>query len=191
MSIPRLPPGIAYDAALILGLGEAACEPLSVAEPGEMVIHVGAWSLQDLRTCKTVVRHSLMYNQDWYNGHPFSHEKLTPGVYRVRLLIPGSNRKNFNEQTTLLHDGEVVAPAALVAVVFLCLLTQAGQNLFGNDWTAPPRNRSPTGTAWYSTWTRVAWASSASGMTSARRPCGWLGAGSFEPCYLKPSRFAT
>ncbi|MGC3971595.1 MAG: hypothetical protein QM775_30905 [Pirellulales bacterium] len=135
MSTLHLPPGITYDAAAILGLGEAACEPLSVAEPGEMVIHVGAWSLQDLRTCKTVVRHSLMYNQDWYNGHPFSHEKLTPGVYRVRLQIPDSNRKTFAEQRELLCDGEVVAPAVLVATALFCHLKQAGQDLLGNDWT--------------------------------------------------------
>lgn len=128
-------PSFCYDAAPILGLGEASSEPLPDPAPGEVVVRVGAWSLQDLRTCETVVRHNLMWDQDWYNEYPFSREKLTPGVYRVRLPIPDSNRKNFAEQKKLLRDGEQVAPAALVAVALLCHLKQAGKDLLDNDWT--------------------------------------------------------
>ena len=127
-------PSSCYDAAPILGLGEASSEPLPDPAPGEVVIRVGAWSLQDLRTCETVVRHNLMWDQDWYNEYPFSREKLTPGVYRVRLPIPDSNRKNFAEQKKLLLSGEDVAPVALAAVALLCHLKQAGQDLLNNDW---------------------------------------------------------
>lgn len=128
-------PSFCYDAAPILGLGEASSEPLPDPAPGEVVVRVGAWSLQDLRTCETVVRHNLMLDQDWYNKYPFSREKLTPGIYRVRLPIPDSNRKNFAEQGKLLLSGEQVAPAALVAVALLCHLKQAGKDLLQSDWT--------------------------------------------------------
>lgn len=128
-------PSYCYDAASILGLGEASSDPLPDPAPGEVVIRVGAWSLQDLRTCETVVRHNLMWDQDWYNEYPFPRAKLTPGVYRVRLPIPDSNRKNFTEQKKLLLSGEEVAPVALVAATLLCHLKQAGQDLLNDDWT--------------------------------------------------------
>lgn len=127
--------GTVYDAPPILGLGNAGGEPLSDPSPGEVIVRVGAWSLQDLRTCETVVRHKLMWDQDWYNEYPFSRTELTPGVYRVRLPIPDSNSKNFAEQQTLLPDGEQVAPTALVAVALICHLKQAGKDLLNNDWT--------------------------------------------------------
>lgn len=128
-------PSFCYDAAPILGLGKASSDPLPDPAPGEVLIRVGAWSLQDLRTCETVVRHNLMWDQDWYNEYPFPREKLTPGVYRVRLPIPDSNRKTFAEQQKLLLSGEEVAPVALVAATLLCHLKQAGNDLLNDDWT--------------------------------------------------------
>ncbi|MGC3971618.1 MAG: hypothetical protein QM775_31020 [Pirellulales bacterium] len=129
MSTLHLPPGITYDAAPILGLGAASDEPLPDPGPGEVIVRVGAWSLQDLRT----LRHNLMGDHDWCKEHPFFHEKLTPGIYRARLPIPDSNWRKFNELKQLLHDGEEVAPAALVATALFCL-KQTGQDLLGTEW---------------------------------------------------------
>jgi len=132
---PILRPSFCYDAATILGLGKASDEALPDPAPGEVVVRVGAWSLQDLRTCETVVRGNLMWDQGWYKEYPFSREKLTPGVYRVRLPIPDSNRKNYNEQRKLLLSGEEVTPVALATVALLCHLKQSGKDLLDNDWT--------------------------------------------------------
>lgn len=122
-----------YDAPSIL-FGEASSEPLPDPAPGEVVIRVGAWSLKGLRSCKTVVGHNLMWDKRWYDEYPWSREQLTPGVYRVRIAIPGSNLKTFAEQQTLLLPGEEIAPVSLAATVLLCHLKETGDNLLKNDW---------------------------------------------------------
>ncbi|MFA6039196.1 MAG: hypothetical protein WCV62_00515 [Candidatus Peribacteraceae bacterium] len=131
---PILLPSFSYDAVALLGFGEGGGEPLPEPAPGEVVIRVGAWSLLDLRACETVVRHNLMWDEDWYNEYPFSREKLNPGVYRVRMPVPYSNCKDFAEQKKLLLSGEEVAPVALAAAVLLCHLKQTGKDLLGYGW---------------------------------------------------------
>ncbi len=128
-------PSFCYDAAAILGLGEASSDPLPDPAPGEVVIRVGAWSLEDLRTCETVVRKNLLWDDAWYDQYDWSSVKLTPGVYRVRMPIPDSNSKNFAEQQKLLLSGEEVTPVALAATVLLCHLKQTGKDLLEDDWT--------------------------------------------------------
>src|SRR5262245_35626101 len=57
--------GICYDAASILGLGEASSDPLPDADLGEVVIRVGPFSLHDLRLCQTVRSKKLMASEQW------------------------------------------------------------------------------------------------------------------------------
>ena len=125
-------PSFSYDAVAILGFGEAGTEPLPEPAPGEVVIRVGNWSLQDLRD--SAVGKELMHQQDWYDKYDCMAAKLTPGVYRVRLPVPDSNRKNFSEQKSLLLSGEEVAPVALGAVSLLVHLKETGNDLLENDW---------------------------------------------------------
>lgn len=124
-----------YDAASILGLGPTSNDPLPLPGPDEVVIRVGAWSLMDLRTCATVVVDQLMLESTWYDRHHWSSVKLTPAIYRVRLFIPDSNRKNLAEQSKLLLSEEDVAPVALAAAVRLCHLKQTGKDLLDRGWT--------------------------------------------------------
>lgn len=125
-------PSFSYDAVAILGFGEASTEPLPEPAPGEVVIRVGDWSLQDLRDSE--VGKTLMHQQDWYDTYDWASVKLTSGVYRVRLPVPDSNRKNFSEQRGLLLSGEEVAPAALGAATLLVHLKETGNDLLENDW---------------------------------------------------------
>ncbi|MCA9370485.1 MAG: hypothetical protein KC680_00810 [Candidatus Peregrinibacteria bacterium] len=125
-------PSFSYDAVAILGFGEASTEPLPKPAPGEIVIRVGDWSLQDLRDCDT--GKELMHQQDWYDKYDCMTAKLTPGVYRVRLPVRDSNRKNFSEQKGLLLSGEDVAPVALGAATLLVRLKETGNDLLENDW---------------------------------------------------------
>jgi hypothetical protein len=126
---------LVYDAPPILGLGEVSSDTLPEPGPGEVVIRVGAWSLQDLRSCEIVVRDNLMWDQGWYDKYPFSREKLTPGVYRVRLPVPDSNGKTLAEQCKLLLPGESAAPVVLAATVLLCHLKQTREDPLNNDGT--------------------------------------------------------
>ncbi len=132
---PVFRPSFSYIAATILGLSEESRDPLPEPAPGEVVIRVGAWSLQDLCACETVRDSNLMCVQDWYYKYPWSRAKLVPGVYRVRMPVPESNCKNFAGQKKLLLPGEEVTPVALAATVLLCHLKQTGKDLLENDWT--------------------------------------------------------
>ena len=121
-----------YDAVAILGFGQTSAEPFPEPAPGEIVIRVGDWSLQNLRDCE--VGKELMHQQDWYDKYDFASAKLTPGIYRVRLPVPDSNRKNFTEQKDFLLSGEEVAPVALGASALLVHLKKTSNDLLKNDW---------------------------------------------------------
>ena len=125
-------PSFTYDAVAILGFGEASTEPPPEPAPGEIIIRVGDWSLQDLRDCE--VGKELMHQQDWYDKYDCASTKLTAGIYRVRLPVPDSNHKNFAEQKELLLSGEEVAPVALGASTLLVHLKETGNDLLKNDW---------------------------------------------------------
>lgn len=124
-----------YDAAPILGLGPATKEPLPKPRPGQAVIRVGAWSLQDLHACPTVVRRKLMWDPAEKHGHLWDSARLTPGVYRVRVPVTGSSNKPFAEQRKLLRSREKVIPVALAATVLLCHLLETGVDLLRGAWT--------------------------------------------------------
>ncbi|MBU0767251.1 hypothetical protein KKF55_05770 [Patescibacteria group bacterium] len=125
-------PSFTYDAIAILGFGEASTEPLPEPAPDEIIIRVGDWSLQDLRDCE--VGKELMHQQDWYDKYDCASAKLTAGIYRVRLPVPDSNRKNLTEQKDLLLPGEEVAPVALCASTLLVHLKETRNDLLKNDW---------------------------------------------------------
>ena len=118
-----------YDAVAILGFGEASTEPLPEPAPGEIIIRVGDWSLQDLRDSK--IGNELMHQQDWYDKYDLA---MTEGIYRVRLPVPDSNRKNLTEQKGLLLSDEEVAPVALGASALLVHLKEIGNDLLKNNW---------------------------------------------------------
>ena len=128
----RLPSFTYYDAVAILGFGEASTEPLPEPAPGEIIIRVGDWSLQDLRDSK--IGKELMHQQDWYDKYDCASAKLTAGIYRVRLPVPDSNRKNLTEQKGLLLSDEEVAPVALGASALLVHLKETGNDLLKNNW---------------------------------------------------------
>jgi len=121
-----------YDAVAILGFGEASTEPLPEPAPGEIIIRVGDWSLQDLRDSK--IGNELMHQQDWYDKYDLASAKLTEGIYRMRLPVPDSNRKNLTEQKGLLLSDEEVAPVALGASALLVHLKEIGNDLLKNNW---------------------------------------------------------
>jgi len=121
-----------YDAVAILGFGEASTEPLPEPAPGEIIIRVGDWSLQDLRDSK--IGNELMHQQDWYDKYDLASAKLTEGIYRMRLPVPDSNRKNLTEQKGLLLSDEEVAPVALGATALLVHLKEIGNDLLKNNW---------------------------------------------------------
>ncbi|MDA1292497.1 MAG: hypothetical protein O3A81_01835 [bacterium] len=124
-------PSFIYDAVAILGFGEVSTEPLPEPAPGEIIIRVGDWSLQDLRDC--TVGKELMLQQDWYDKYDWSSAKLTAGIYRVRLPVPDSNRKSFAEQKALLLSGEEVAPVALGVSALLVYLKETRNGPLKNN----------------------------------------------------------
>jgi hypothetical protein len=78
----------------------------------------------------------LLIRQDRYRYHkyPWASEAILPGICRLRLPIPDSNRKIFAEQKALLLDGEDVAPLVLVELALLCLKKAGLPNPLQNGW---------------------------------------------------------
>ena len=125
--------GLSYDAVSILGLGDAATEPLPQAADGEIVLRYGGWSLQELR--HSAIGQKLMPVHDWYDLFPGRSEKLAAGIYRPRVPVPESNRKTFAEQERMLPKGETLAPVVLVASALLAHFLKTGEDLLKNEWT--------------------------------------------------------
>jgi hypothetical protein len=125
--------GIIYDAAPILGLGEAISHSLPDPAPGEIVIAYGGWPLQKLRDSD--VGKWLMYQDDWYDKYAWSTQGLPSGIYRLRIPVSGSNRKNFAEQERMLPAGEAIAPVVLVATALLAHYSACSKDLLKNHWT--------------------------------------------------------
>lgn len=120
-----------YDATGILGFGAHATAPLPNAWPEEIIVRYDGWSFLDLRDkCR-----EDMHRQTWYERYYFSRETFEPGVYRLRLPIPGSESKTFLEQQHLLSHGFIVAPAVLIATALLVHRLHTGEDLLNQDWT--------------------------------------------------------
>ena len=118
------PPRV-YDATAVLGFGTPSPE----AKPGEILLRYGGWSLRDLRD-----KCDLMHRQDWYARCPWASDKLPSGLYALRLPVPNSNRKTFNEQKALLLPGEEPAPVVLAASAMLSHLISTGERLLAGQW---------------------------------------------------------
>ena len=118
------------DAVSLLGFGPKSDGAFPQAESGTIVIRYGGWSLQELRDRRS----DLMYTQDWYNRYSWSTERLPSGIYVLRLPIPGSNRKTFDEQKPLLLPGEEPAPIVLVATAMLAFHLSGGQDPLKGRW---------------------------------------------------------
>jgi hypothetical protein len=122
--------GHAYDAVALLKFGPES-QALPDAGPGEVIIRYGGWSLKELRDkC-----HCLMHPQDWHEKYAWGCEQLPSGLYVLRLPIPDSNRKTFDEQTKLLLPGEEPAHIILAATALLSHRVVAKEDLMKGNWT--------------------------------------------------------
>ena len=125
--------GAAYDAVSLLGFGDAVAGALPTASSGEVVLRYGGWSLQDVRA--RMVPRELMWDQSWYDVYHWSAEKLPSGLYVLRLPVPESSLKTFDEQKALLLPGEEAAPIVLAATALLALRLSGQPDPLHGDWT--------------------------------------------------------
>jgi hypothetical protein len=124
-----------HDAVALLGFEPGGAAPLPEAAPGEVVIRYGGWSLRQLCDSAVVRTRQLVWDQDWYNKHSWSRAGVAAGIYRLRLPVPHSPNKTFNEQLGLLRPGEEPAPACLVVTAVLAHLLETGTDLLAGAWT--------------------------------------------------------
>lgn len=123
-----------FNAAAILGIGTPSTEPLPDAEPGFVTLRIpDGLTLRALRD--SGVGKTLMYSQDWYDECPWAKEAAPTGTYRLRLPVPGSNRKTTREQVALLPAGETLAPVAFVAAALLCIRLRGVADPLSGGWT--------------------------------------------------------
>jgi hypothetical protein len=117
--IEDLPPGKALDATQILGFGPASEEALPVANPGEIVIRSGGWSLPELGE-----KFPNLFTEKPSDLADWSSEKLPSGILTLRL-----GRKIFYKQEVFL-DGEP-PPVALMATALLAIQLSGDEYPFG------------------------------------------------------------
>jgi len=123
----------AFDAVALLGFGEVSAERPPEPAPDEVMIRYGGWSLTQLRGSE--VGRRLMWDRDWYERYDWSGASLPAGLYRLRVPVPDSTGKTFDEQRAMLPDGEEPAPAVLVASALLCLKLQGRPDPLEGGWT--------------------------------------------------------
>jgi hypothetical protein len=112
--------GIAFDVGTVLEVGSADNSPLPEAGDGEIILRVPEGiSLAGLRD--STIGGFLMHWQQSYEQFDWSRQPLAAGIYKVRLPIPGSNFKTFEDQRFLLMEHEQVASVTLAAIALLCL----------------------------------------------------------------------
>src|SRR5262249_21943948 len=129
-----LHPGYACDVASVLGIGTTSSDPLPQPEPGEVVLRIpDGLTLQALRD--SPAGQTRMWRQDWYDKSPCSKAAPPAGRHRLRIPVPGSQRKTCAEQQALLPQGEQVAPVVLVAVALLCIQRAGGADPLQDRWT--------------------------------------------------------
>ena len=124
-------PAFAFDALSLLGFGPVSADPLPAATPSTIVIRYGGWSLQELRE----KHQNLFHNQDWYGKKLWNSEQFPSGIYVLRLPVPDSNRKTFDEQKALLLPGEESAPIVLAATALLAMKLSGAEDPLKDDWT--------------------------------------------------------
>jgi hypothetical protein len=108
--------GFSFDASELF-------RPSSVASasPGEIVLRVPEGITPVSLRQSDIGKQLIHQDEDWYDKYRWANEPIAPGVYHLRLPIPDSNGKTFDEQNALLLDGEEVAPLVLVELALLCL----------------------------------------------------------------------
>ena len=142
-SIPLLP-GLSFDVRDLLS------GSLPVFYPSTVAITVPE-GLSPASLRDSPVGKELVHQQTWYDTYPWTTQPIAPGVYQLRLPIPDSNRKTFDERKKLLLPGEEAAPLVLVELAMLCL-NKAGHTdpLKGGRVRCPESTgRYRIGLSWY------------------------------------------
>jgi hypothetical protein len=122
-------PGYSFDAAQLFA-------PFSVAPApaGEIILRVprgiSPVSLRQSDIGKQLIHQDVT----WFDEYPWAIEAIAPGVYHLRLPVPGSNGKNLWRQNAMLLDGEDIAPLVLVELALLCLKRAGLPDPLNYDW---------------------------------------------------------
>ena len=111
-------PGYSFDAGTLFG--STSVEPLPPAPPGEILLRVPAAISPRLLRESDVGRQLIWQHQVWYDEYQWANEPVLPGLYHLRLPIPGSNNKTFDEQKALLLEAEEPTSLVLVELALLC-----------------------------------------------------------------------
>ena len=126
--------GFAFDVGAVLGVGKADASPLPEAQEDEIILRIAkGLSLVQLRD--SAIGQKLVAQEYWYGDYEWANQPVAPGIYRLRVPVPGSFGKGFAEQHALLSEEESPAPIALVAAALLCLKKAGQPDPYGGKWT--------------------------------------------------------
>jgi hypothetical protein len=107
-----------YDAAAILGLSPPSPKPLPEGQPGCYILYYGGWSMKDIRDSERLKHLIDQHPHAWYEVD----NQPPPGIYSVRIPVPGTGGKTYHDQLALIPAGEEPVPAVIIATVLLSAL---------------------------------------------------------------------
>ncbi len=132
---PARAPRYAYNAAMVLGFRSTYhvrhVKELPEAEPGEMILVYGGWSMMDLYNNALIVKDNLLSftTHDLFEReNSWTKEGFPPGIYRLRLTTGGNICDSFEKRhQTHLWPGEKIPPTCLVGTAILTHRLATGQ----------------------------------------------------------------
>ena len=113
--------GLSFDVATVLALGSPSSEPLPEAAEGEIILRVPEGISPVSLRGSPIGRDLICQGNTWYDHYAWASTSRAVGVYHLRLPVPGSSYKTFDEQKALLFEGEATAPLVLVELALLCM----------------------------------------------------------------------
>ena len=125
--------GLSFDVARLLRIGTPDSTPITEAADGEILLRVSE-GIHFIGLCDSAIGRELLHRQDWCEKYEWCRQLLPSGLYRLRVPVPGSYNKTFNEQQLLLAKGEQVAPVTAVALALLCVQNAGHADPLNSDW---------------------------------------------------------
>lgn len=126
--------GLSFDVATLLGIGAPDPTPLPEAAEGEIVLRIPEGISPKSLRASPIGQEFIWQDRTWYDRYQWADQSVPAGVYHMRLPVPDSNRKTFEEQKTLLAEGEETALLVLVELALLCLKTAYLPNRVNGGW---------------------------------------------------------
>ncbi len=126
------PLGYAFDSVHMLGFGEKYNGIFPSVPTGGIIIRYGGWSLKQI--CESAIGRRLINvrNPNDYERFSWYSKSYQPGLYHMRLPVPGTRSGSFQRKLNSLQKDERLAPAVLLITAMICHMIITGEGFMLN-----------------------------------------------------------